>query len=405
MIINGLVGSAQSDVMRGILKEITQKISEEIIKKESGNGLLNGLAGYILFLYNAGKFEDICVDDSLLNEKMELLQAQLAKQSLEFSSGLAGQAWLLEFLNQSNKADYDSELLESIDILFANSLSQNDVWLGEIETILGLAGYTPYTARRARFTDQTRLYSIIVRAFEQTATYFDNGNITWSQPYKSAYRFNQNDENLPEYNLGLAHGVPGIIAALVPVLHIPKLKARARKLLLGSCDWLLTNQNCNLSSNACFGSCAGDGGDSRLGWCYGDLTIALTLMRVGVALNMPHYVERALGIARHAAKRDEISGYVKDAGICHGYFGLIMIFSLLNKLSPHPDLQAAINYWLSFALEQYEDNGVSSFYSYKGDEGGYEEDFSLLMGYSGIGLVILSLLNGEFGWADSLLID
>lgn len=97
MIINGLVGSAHRDVMRGILKEITQKISEAIIKKDSGNGLLNGLAGYILFLYNAEKFEDIWVVDSLLNEKMELLQAQLAQQSLEFSSGLAGQAWLLEF--------------------------------------------------------------------------------------------------------------------------------------------------------------------------------------------------------------------------------------------------------------------------------------------------------------------
>lgn len=399
---NGLVKDFRYDEIKLAINMLSEKVSE-VLTHDINHGLLSGLAGHLLFLYNAHKLDETLVDETLFAEKLEQLQDRLIEQSFELSNGLAGQAWVLEYLNQSESSDYDSELLEDVDFLFIKALSHEGAWVGEIEMVLGLGGFAPYAARRARFTDQTALYSKVVAGFVSTATYLDNGHITWSQPIDSVYRLEKEDKTSPEHNLGLAHGVPGIIAALLPALKVPALKDQVYQLLVGSCDWLLVNQNPDFTGKACFGSCAGDGHNSRLGWCYGDVTIALTLARVGLALDKPCYVDRALGIARHAAKRNAKSAYIKDAGVCHGFFGLVTIFQLLNKLMPHPELQQAAQNWLQYGLDKYKEEGVKSLYSYNGIEDAYSENFGFLMGYSGIGLVLVSALTGDVDWTDCLL--
>lgn len=399
-----IVSPEQIPQISAIIKSLAVQVSRDL-HQVRGNGLFSGLAGHLLFLCNAYKFDESLVGETLFSEKLEQLQEQLAHQSFELSCGLAGQVWFLEYLNQSDIANYDSEIFEDIDILFKNFLSHEDFWTGEIEMILGLGGYAPYTARRARFTDQTVLYTNVIAGFASTATYFDNGHITWSQPINSVYRFDKENKLNPEYNLGLAHGVPGIIAAILPAIEIPALKEQVHQLLVGSCDWLLEHQNPSCTQSACFGTCAGKDYTSRLGWCYGDLTIALTLARVGQALNKPSYVERALEIACHAAKRDAKSGYINDAGICHGYFGLVTIFQLLYKLIPHPQLCQAAKDWLQYGLDKYKEEGINSLYSYRGAEKGYQEDFSFLMGYSGIGLSLMGIINNDIDWTDCLLMD
>lgn len=399
-----MISSEQESEVHAIIKNLAEQVSQDL-HQIKGNGLLSGLAGHLLFLFNAHKFDENTVFETIFSEKLDQLQEQLDEQSFDFSNGLAGQAWLLEYLNQADVENYDGELLKDVDTLFNNILSFEGVWAGEIEMVLGLGGYAIYAAFRSQFTDQTELYSKIIASFASSATYFENGNITWSQPIDSIYRFEKEDKTKPEYNLGLAHGIPGIIAAILPALEITVLKEQVCQLLIGSCDWLLEHQNLSSTESACFSMCVGKGNTSRLGWCYGDLTIALTLARVGLALDKPNYIVRALDIARHAAKRDAQSASIKDAGICHGYFGLVTIFQLLNKLIPHPELQQAAKNWLQYGLNKYKEEGIESLYSYNIIEDAYSENFSFLMGYSGIGLVLLGVLTDEVDWADCLLMD
>ncbi|BBN83226.1 lanthionine synthetase [Pseudoalteromonas sp. A25] len=370
---------------------------------EHNHGLLSGIAGHLLFLYKAHQWQPDWVDEAVFSQKLEQLQDGLAEQSFELSNGLAGQAWLLEYLNQADKEEYDAELLEDVDQLFADALA-HDPWPGEIESVLGLAGYAPYAKRRARFSDQSKLWEVIVKGFESTATRLDNGHITWSQPSNSVYRLNKEALDEPEHNLGLAHGVPGIIAALLPALNIDSLNARVTALLQGSCDWLLAHQNPGHDSFSCFGTCAqGSQHDSRLGWCYGDLTIALTLARVGHAIDRPSYVDKALDIALHSTQRDAESGQVRDAGLCHGFAGLVTIYQLLNQVMPHPELASAMQKWLDYTLAQYDERGIEAMYCFDGRAMSYEKDLGFLMGYSGIGLALLSVLDDDTSWADCLL--
>ncbi|MBD1583276.1 lanthionine synthetase C family protein [Pseudoalteromonas sp. S16_S37] len=369
---------------------------------EHNHGLLSGIAGHLLFLYQAHQWNADWVDEAVFTQKLEQLQEGLAEQTFELSYGLAGQAWLLEYLNQADKEDYDAELLEDVDQLFCNALA-HDPWPGEIESVLGLAGYSPYAARRALYSDQAELWKVIVRGLGSVASRLDNGHITWSQPSNSVYRLNKEVADEPEYNLGLAHGVPGIIAALLPALAIDELKAQVGELLQGSCDWLLAQQNADTESS-CYGTCVpSEHHDSRLGWCYGDLTIALTLARVGKAIDRPSYVEKALEIALHTTKRDAKAGQINDAGLCHGFAGMVTIYQLLNQVMPHPELASAMQTWLDYTLEQFEQRGIEAMYCFDGREKKYVVDFGFLMGYSGIGMALLGVLNDDTSWTDCLL--
>jgi lantibiotic modifying enzyme len=205
----------------------------------------------------------------------------------------------------------------------------------------------------------------------------------------------------PEYNLGLAHGVPGIISAILPALTIPALSNRAQKLLKQSCDWLLMQQ-LTIKEESFFSSYVNDPLPSRLGWCYGDLTIALTLARVGNALKIPQYLTQAEEMALHSAKRCEKSAGIDDAGVCHGSAGLSLIFQLLNKEIPSIKLEQASIKWLDFTLKLYNEKGMEGLYKPSPQRGNRNESKGFLTGYSGVGLCLISLLNGDTEWTECL---
>src|SRR5439155_20242508 len=73
------------------------------------------------------------------------------------------------------------------------------------------------------------------------------------------------------YNLGLAHGVPGVIAVLGGAVAAGVRPDVAPQLLEGSVKWLLGKQ-LPADADTAFASWAGPGIEergSRLAWCYG----------------------------------------------------------------------------------------------------------------------------------------
>lgn len=384
-----------------LIETLSKKVANHLSETTIAHGLLSGLAGELLFLFKAHQFNPEFVDESVFQEQLDVLQEGLGEQSLELSNGLAGQAWLLEYFNQSTPDEYDPELLSEIDELFTNALKQSP-WSGELEMVLGLAGYSPYAARRARHADQTELFDAIVSGFESTVSQLNLKHLTWAQPKESVYLFDRESKDA-EYNLGLAHGVPGIIAALLPAVRVPSLTLRTKRLLEGGCEWLLTQRNPKHDDYACFGTCVGDQHRSRLGWCYGDLTIALTLARVGLELQRDDFIESALEISLHSASRDESSAVIYDAGLCHGSLGLATIFQAMNQLLPHPELAAAADRWLHIFLTNYKEKGESALYFYDAQNKCYTENFGFLMGYSGMALSLIGVMDDQLDWIDSLL--
>ena len=117
MPTHAIASPEQEAQIRAIIKKLASEVSQDLHTVQ-GNGLLSGLAGHLLFLFNAYRIDESSVDEVLFSEKLEQLQEQLDQQSFELSSGLAGQAWVLEYLNQADLEDYEPDLLTEVDQIF-----------------------------------------------------------------------------------------------------------------------------------------------------------------------------------------------------------------------------------------------------------------------------------------------
>jgi len=131
------------------------------------------------------------------------------------------------------------------------------------------------------------------------------------------------------FNLGMAHGLPGVIGLLAVGCGSPSRDATSTALLDGAVRWLLAHR-LPAGDASCFPGWIDPGVapvPARQGWCYGDAAIARVLWLAARAADEPAWRRVALDVARRAAARPLPIGGAVDAGLCHGSAGLAHIFN------------------------------------------------------------------------------
>lgn len=367
-------------------------------------GLLNGDAGHLLFDWYFQKHFEGYLNNSYFEDRLETIQSSigLATTDLSICKGITGVAWLFELILRESGEAYSCSFNDPTDRLL-ESLTEPANWEGEIEFILGISGLSPYASRRLQNGRGGRIIENIYNVHLSNVSFFGNDEASWETPHKSVYRLNR-DEEYQEFNLGLAHGIPGIILSLIPAASIESTRSEAKDLILKASKWLIQQKN-ESPKQSTFGYVSGDNATSRLAWCYGDLGIAIALARAGVCLQNEHLKREALEIALNAATRDIQSSGVDDASICHGSSGIIMLFDCLDNLFEHPALKAAKQYWVEDILYRYKNHGLNGLNYYDNLTGKYTRDYSFLNGFIGIGLVLLTELDVKPDWSDVLLLQ
>lgn len=403
------MGSENLEVANLQLSDLLlQALIDKVRESHSATfALLAGRAGHLLFLYEAAKCRDSKIDLNWLSDEISALiaEAKAVLPDCSMAYGMAGIAWFYQYvLQDQQESDVENA---AVDSLFSELLAVNN-WQGEYEYVLGLAGYAPYLARRTHTEQGKKNAFALIQHFSKLAVIAD-GLAYWPTSAKSAFRMNKNSPEQAEVNLGLAHGNAGVLAALLTLSREPSVADAARPLLVAGCDWLLLQKQDVTMCRSYFSNLSHLQTKSRLGWCYGDLSIALTLGRAGKLLQQQQYIDSALVIALHAASRDAADAQIYDAGLCHGSSGLALIFKLLYRELKAPELLEAAIRWQNFYLQQYQQQGLSALHKWIGDvEPGdrrkREEDLGLLEGYAGIGLSLLTGLGQEPDWVDALLL-
>lgn len=407
--MKGLISDAGE---RSRIWDALASVAVKLFSDEASHpSLLRGLSGDVLCGWYLRKLDGDLVAADRLDEAVERLQnsAETVQGHPDMSDGITGMAWLFELLLAEQDDPYIPGFNRTVD-QFLTRLVAEDCWNGELEYVMGLSGIGAYAARRWRQSGDQSLYRQVIEAYERNAEW--QGNLcTWATPAKSVFQLDTGDPETTEgvqYNLGLAHGVPGMIAALLPAVDSPELGAKARPLVIGACDWLRLQAQDPAYHGSYFSTLANVPGKSRLGWCYGDLPIALTLLRVGKQLNRRDYVDFAHRVAEHAAGRDAEDGIVWDAGLCHGGAGLCLMFLLLDRLEPRAVYRKAAEYWFRDVMARYERDGVAGFDAFRTDEETmehYQEPATgFLSGYGGVALCLTVAAGLEPDWVDGILI-
>lgn len=313
-------------------------------------------------------------------------------------SGFSGVAWAVEHLQarlfepDPQDDDPNREIDEAL-AAYLSTLTEAD----EYDLISGLTGIGVYARERLPHPSGATLLERVVDLLLLQAETGPEGS-TWFTPPDRLPEWQREIHPKGLYNLGVAHGIPAVVALLAIACRHGIAADRARPLLDGTVRWLLARR-LPAGKGSCFGTSfvAGEEpGPSRLAWCYGDPGIAATLLVAARAVAEPAWEDKALEVARAAARRPLEQSFVRDAGICHGAAGLAHLFNRFWQATGEEVFRDAARSWIERTLElRVPGEGIAGFRAWHAlpgtnGNGRWAAEPGLLEGASGIALVLLA---------------
>lgn len=396
---------AISYTMQNKLKEKLDEIAECIYQHtknnlEPSNGLYTGNMGVLLFILYYAKYTQ--------DQKFELLANNIVDRMLEtfgenitmhtFCDGLSGTLYLLEFLKEKNFLDIDIE--DSAPTL-NNYLIQSmriDIMNLKYDFMHGALGVGLYFLKQKKYIEP--VHELIDFLYDNA----DKDEPKCIYKWKSILDIRSNKIG---YNIALSHGVSSIVVFLSRVISSEVEDKRLRPMLEGAINYILSQEIDSEKYGCIFPSHNKEEiRKSRLGWCYGDLGIALALWQAGKTVNNDIWKNKALNIFEFSANRRDLKdAMVFDAGFCHGSISIAAIFYRMYLETTNETFLSTAEYWINqtLNLSQFED-GLAGYKSYQKE--GWLNDHCLLMGISGIGLGLISFLErNKQEWDEILLMS
>ncbi|HET7504558.1 MAG TPA: lanthionine synthetase C family protein [Kofleriaceae bacterium] len=210
-------------------------------------------------------------------------------------------------------------------------------------------------------------------------------------------------------NLGLAHGVPGIVAILARYLAAGVEVRRARALLEGAVGYLRSVAGPTVGSRyAPWLPSSRAEVHSRVAWCYGDLGVAVALMAAASATAREDWRADALELAHGMAARPFADSAVIDAGLCHGAAGVAHLFNRMAQATGDAELARSADAWFTRTLEMRRGEQIAGFPRGLPVNGTmtWEPAADLLTGATGIALALHAAISSiEPAWDQLLLAD
>jgi hypothetical protein len=401
-LLDGELAARANDAVEGIREALTawtSETGEEHLGVSLGGSGTPALALFYAYLArSAGTPDHAERVDRLLDRAMETLAA--TPMSAALYSGFTGVAWTAEHLSMPPGAggetsddddDLDDDLNEDIDAALSTALA--GPWAGNYDLISGLVGFGVYALERVHRPSAVACLEAIVDCLDQTAVPLGEG-VTWFTSPDLLPARNRGETPDGYYNLGVAHGVPGVIGLLADACRLGIRAERARTLLEGAVQWVLS-QRLSARPGACYPAFVVPGIEPqpcRLAWCYGDPGVAATLLYAARALGREDWERTALDIATHAASAAPGDSGIRDAGLCHGAFGLAHVYNRIHQATGGELFADAARLWYRIGLDMRRpDRGVAGFEAWRPDlEIEFTADPGFLTGAAGIGLALLA---------------
>jgi lantibiotic modifying enzyme len=385
-----------------------------------GPTLAGGEAGFALFRAYLARSGLLTSSESASQEELALALLQAAADQLpsiaqqpELFSGFTGVAWAAQHLQSQGCLEDGEDLCGAVDEALIDWLQEQGNTL-LCELIGGLAGIGLYGLSRHSCPGGRNIVQQTVAALQQTAI-VDQNYRTWFHAPERLSPVALHFHPAGCYNLGLSHGIPGVLRFLggAAVQEVPG----ARELLSDATGWLLLQQRTYHNGSRFGHSFTRDPWEepqgSRVAWCYGDLGIAVSLLATSRQTSIPDSGSFAFELARATARRPLEACGVMDAGLCHGAFGNAHVFARLYSSTGDRSQLEAAHRWLARGLAMRQPGiGLAGFQAWRGSlpgdsgQASWQASPSLLDGTCGIGLALLGFLSPvEPAWDELLMLN
>ncbi|MGD9644415.1 MAG: lanthionine synthetase C family protein [Pirellulales bacterium] len=409
-ILDGVLGHRATVAWQRILTEITHRSDGLVVDPSLASGAM-GLAIPFAYAAQADAMPDA---ESAAVEWLErgMRSARDARGGLSLYGGLAGIGWTVAHLTASDEAGDDSNF-SALDAALRYQLDVAPVdRLMEYDLVSGIVGWGVYAAQRLPSPTARELLELAIARLAELSVAQPDG-VAWLTPAETLTAAQR--ERFPDgyFNLGVAHGVPGVVGLLATAVSRGVAVDKASSLLEQAANWLIAQQSTSETDGA-YGYFVAPGQQprdvSRLAWCYGDLGNSVVLARAAAVTGNARWRRVAHDLALRAARRPAATSGIEDAGLCHGTAGAAHLFNRLAQHFDDDELRTASVGWFTrtFALEG-QGGGVGGFASWqhgRADGPGWADDPGLLEGAAGVALALLAATTEvEPAWDAMLLAD
>lgn len=360
---------------------------------DSRIGLFDGYSGIALFQFCCAEMlnSDHCLSMACesINKIMNAID-QKGYKSISFCSGLSGFAWMLQYVSKKKLLYLQnlSEIFFAIDRIIYREVDKY-LEINYWDYLHGYIGVGIYALERYDCSEYlVKVLDKIIHKIENSVEWIDDNCCRWQSiiDYKN---------QLFGYNVCLSHGLAGLLRFLTLVYAKGIFKNRVYSLIEGCSNFLLSQRMDVFKNGSFFPTHSLDtnyGLRSRLGWCYGDLGIIISLYYVSDIVNNIGLKRNSLDMLHYIAtnRRDLLKNDIADACFCHGTSGILQIFYRMWIITSDVKLKDAVDYWFNETLKmsRFED-GVLGYKTYYGIDKLYRNEYDLLNGLAGIGLVLL----------------
>jgi lantibiotic modifying enzyme len=379
------------------VQQIWADLQTEQALYNNSYGILGGKAGIALFYgytamhYNQQQYYDPAY--AMLEDMGDALATQ--EMIYTMSAGIGGIAYTFQHLQNIGLIDSEDDLnLAELDDYLMEGAGfdrQQRNW----DPLHGFVALGVYFLERHKKDNQSANLEKLVDFLWEIRENF-RGNDIWMT-------FGYQDVSRDNYNLGMAHGIPGIISFLAQVHGLGIAQEKTLPMIEQAINFFEQSRYPDNDTYLFPTMIEKENPDetregSRLGWCYGDLCVALAMIHCGKHCNNKAWYDSGVEMALVTTKRDIENAWCRDACICHGSVGLVHQFNRLWQLTGDDAFKTAALFWLDHTFDEYykEKEGIGGYfyfhYDSKTKESSYVKSPSLLEGSAGIGLVYLSLI-------------
>ena len=332
-------------------------------------------------------------------ERDACLEAAAARLALEapwpgLFSGLPGLAWATTHMHGTSTGPDPCEDIDEAVLRFLSRPRRDRPF----DLIQGVVGLGVYGLERLRYPSGPAIVRAALARLHEGKEDLPEGCAWRTGPaLLTASQRGRWPDGL--FDLGLAHGVPGVIAFLGKAWARGIGRDLALPMLEGAMAWMLARRlppggACAFRAQQGPGPPAPDPAPSRMAWCYGDLGVGMALLSAARDLGRPDWEDAAVEVLEGAALRPrEASGCV-DGFLCHGSAGNAHLFGRAFAATRKPCFQAQAEQWLAWNVGNSRRDGPD-----RTDPPG------LMDGAAGIGLALLSALGAGGPWDRVLLTD
>ncbi|MEG0518709.1 MAG: lanthionine synthetase LanC family protein [Bacteroidales bacterium] len=371
-------------------------------------GLYTGLGGVALFWSNlyvltkdkyyqreASKFISLII--SKINNKDE-------RVNYSFSDGIAGIGWLISQMVEGHIIDGSNiNIFTNIEISLYNKMN-NDIHSNNYELLYGASGIALYFYSKVNSNEEYK-NSLVKFAKEICILSIEerDGTNKWLSKRRV------NDELMDVFDISMSHGFSALVVILSKLYNYDREFRFVYNSILRGMNYIikqkLEDPNVSLYPSYSLESDAGIK-HSRLGWCYGDLSILNMLQNTRIVNDLnDNYIRcEIVKILEFTNKR---RGYTmtqcSDITFCHGAVGIYYILykyrAILNYKIVTPE---TIEYWHNVFCDMT--NDAMGFHNFTIDSKSVNK-YGILVGLAGVGLGLIGITYNYTKWDECLLLS